>query len=46
MNHAFVEGLVRGMGNENVEVALEPQPGQCCVALRHPSAGAPDPLLP
>jgi predicted ArsR family transcriptional regulator len=34
MNHAFIEGLVRGIGNETVDVALQPQPGQCCVALR------------
>lgn len=34
MNHAFIEGLVRGIGNETVDVALEPKPGQCCVTLR------------
>ena len=39
MNHAFIEGLVRGIGNETVNVALEPQPGQCCVALRSSRGG-------
>lgn len=34
MNRAFVDGLVRGLGNETVEVALEPKPGECCVVLR------------
>jgi predicted ArsR family transcriptional regulator len=34
MNHAFIDGVVRGIGNETLQVALEPQPGQCCVALR------------
>jgi predicted ArsR family transcriptional regulator len=33
MNHAFIDGLVRGLGNETVEVALEPTPGECCVVL-------------
>jgi predicted ArsR family transcriptional regulator len=34
MNQAFIEGLVRGLGNETVEAALQPKPGQCCVTLR------------
>ncbi|MGH2655174.1 MAG: helix-turn-helix transcriptional regulator [Actinomycetota bacterium] len=34
MNRAFIDGLVRGLGNETVEVALEPTPGECCVVLR------------
>lgn len=34
MNHAFVEGFVRGIGNKTVDAALEPKPGQCCVTLR------------
>jgi predicted ArsR family transcriptional regulator len=40
MNRAFIEGLVRGIGNENVDVALEPKPGQCCVALRRSGTSA------
>ena len=39
MNHAFIEGLVRGIGNESVDVALEPKPGQCCVTLRRSGTG-------
>ncbi|MDQ4149499.1 MAG: transcriptional regulator [Actinomycetota bacterium] len=35
MNHAFVEGLTRGIGSEMVEVLLEPSPDECCVRLRH-----------
>jgi predicted ArsR family transcriptional regulator len=34
MNHAFIDGLVRGIGNDTLDVALEPKPGQCCVTLR------------
>ncbi len=39
MNQAFIDGLVRGLGNNNVDVALEPKPGQCCVTLRRPPEG-------
>ena len=34
MNRAFIEGIIRGIGNQSLEVALEPTPGQCCVVLR------------
>ena len=34
MNRSFIEGIVRGIGNRSLEAALEPTPGQCCVALR------------
>jgi len=34
LNREFVDGLLRGLGNETVEAALEPTPGQCCVKLR------------
>jgi predicted ArsR family transcriptional regulator len=34
MNRAFIEGIVRGLGNESLEAALEPTPGECCVVLR------------
>jgi predicted ArsR family transcriptional regulator len=49
MNRAFIEGLVRGIGNQSLEAALEPTPGECCVVLRPrrqegPSTvGRPDP---
>ncbi|MGH2732441.1 MAG: helix-turn-helix transcriptional regulator [Actinomycetota bacterium] len=34
MNQAWVKGVVRGLGNETVEAALDPRPGECCVRLR------------
>ncbi|HEY7661325.1 MAG TPA: helix-turn-helix domain-containing protein [Actinomycetota bacterium] len=37
MNQAFVEGLVRGLGNERVEAVLTRRPGDCCVSLRAPT---------
>lgn len=40
MNRDFIEGFVRGLGNDRVEAALERGPGRCCVKLRVPS-GAP-----
>jgi predicted ArsR family transcriptional regulator len=40
MNHAFVQGLVRGLGNNNVDVRLEPTEGRCCVKLRSPAKNA------
>jgi predicted ArsR family transcriptional regulator len=36
LNQALIDGLLRGLGNETVDAALEPQPGQCCVKLRAP----------
>jgi predicted ArsR family transcriptional regulator len=40
MNQAFVDGLLRGMGNDSVEAALTCVPGECCVTLVAPSRGA------
>jgi predicted ArsR family transcriptional regulator len=34
LNRDFIDGLLRGLGNEGVEAALAPTPGQCCVKLR------------
>lgn len=34
LNREFVDGMMRGLGNENVEAVLEPTPGECCVKLR------------
>jgi predicted ArsR family transcriptional regulator len=34
LNREFIDGLLRGLGNESVEAALEPTPGECCVKLR------------
>ncbi|MGH2795042.1 MAG: helix-turn-helix transcriptional regulator [Actinomycetota bacterium] len=36
MNQAFLDGILRGLGNESVEAALECKPGDCCVTLRAP----------
>jgi predicted ArsR family transcriptional regulator len=37
MNQAFVDGLLRGLGNETVEAALTCRPGDCCVTVRPPA---------
>lgn len=34
LNREFIDGLLRGLGNESVEAALLPTPGECCVKLR------------
>ncbi|MGH2698989.1 MAG: helix-turn-helix transcriptional regulator [Actinomycetota bacterium] len=34
INQAFIDGLLRGLGNESVEASLEPVADQCCVKLR------------
>jgi len=34
MNQAFVEGLLRGLGNDTVHAVLESAAGNCCVTLR------------
>ncbi|CAN5738201.1 helix-turn-helix domain-containing protein [soil metagenome] len=39
MNRSFIEGIVRGLGNENVQVVLEPEDGHCCVKLCSPGSG-------
>lgn len=36
MNQAFIDGLLRGLGNDTVEALLESEPGDCCVTLRAP----------
>lgn len=38
MNQAFIDGLLRGLGNDSVEASLECKPGDCCVTLRAPAA--------
>jgi predicted ArsR family transcriptional regulator len=37
MNEAFIRGLVRGLGNDSVDVTLEPSAERCCVKLCAPS---------
>jgi predicted ArsR family transcriptional regulator len=39
LNRSFVDGMLRGLGNENVEALLDPVPGQCCVRLQPPATG-------
>lgn len=34
LNREFIDGLLRGLGNDTVEAALEPTPGECCVKLK------------
>lgn len=38
MNLALAEGLVRGLGDQNLHPRLDPQPGFCCVAFRSEKA--------
>jgi predicted ArsR family transcriptional regulator len=33
MNHAFLEGLLEGLGRADLEGRLEPLPGRCCVVV-------------
>jgi predicted ArsR family transcriptional regulator len=33
LNQAFVDGLLRGLGNESLVAELDPLPGECCVRL-------------
>lgn len=48
MNRSFLEGVLRGMGNDSVDSVLACKPGDCCVTLRAPGAPQPppDPLGP
>jgi predicted ArsR family transcriptional regulator len=39
MNRSFVDGILRGLGNQNVETVIERRPGECCVELRRAEAG-------
>lgn len=38
MNRSFVDGILRGLGNTNVEAVIERRPGECCVELRRGEA--------
>jgi predicted ArsR family transcriptional regulator len=40
LNHALVDGLVRGLGNHSVQVLLNPDPQHCCVVLNAPTSVA------
>lgn len=39
MNRSFIEGIVRGLGNESVQAVLAPESGHCCVKLCSPGSG-------
>jgi predicted ArsR family transcriptional regulator len=34
LNREFVDGFLRGLGNNSVQAELRPTPGECCVKLR------------
>jgi predicted ArsR family transcriptional regulator len=34
MNLAMADGMLAGLGDERISARLDPQPGQCCVAIR------------
>jgi predicted ArsR family transcriptional regulator len=36
LNLAFIDGLLRGLGNDTVRAELRPEPGWCCVRLSPP----------
>jgi predicted ArsR family transcriptional regulator len=36
VNQAFIDGMLRGFGNDTVDALLESTPGQCCVKLQSP----------
>jgi predicted ArsR family transcriptional regulator len=38
MNRAFIDGVIRGLGNDTVEAVLACKPGDCCVTVRAPGS--------
>ena len=38
LNQAFIDGFLKGLGNESVTAVLDPKPGQCCVRLQQSEA--------
>jgi predicted ArsR family transcriptional regulator len=38
MNRSYIDGLVRGLGNERLDVVLDRAPGRCCVQVQVPPA--------
>jgi predicted ArsR family transcriptional regulator len=42
LNRELIHGVVSGLGNDTVDVALAPAPGRCCVELRPPWSSPPD----
>ncbi len=39
MNEAFLEGLLEGHGDEDLEASLDPRPGRCCVVIKPVATG-------
>lgn len=39
LNQSFIDGMLRGLGNESVEALLDPVVGRCCVKLQPPATG-------
>jgi hypothetical protein len=37
LNERLVEGIVRGLGNDTLDVSLEPATEECCVVLGPPA---------
>lgn len=38
LNHAYLCGLLEGLGSDGVEAVLAPRPGECCVEMRSRNA--------
>jgi predicted ArsR family transcriptional regulator len=34
LNHAFLDGLLSGLGVESLAASLDPRPGECCVRIQ------------
>jgi predicted ArsR family transcriptional regulator len=34
INKAFIDGVLKGLGDDSLDAVLEPRPGECCVHLR------------
>jgi predicted ArsR family transcriptional regulator len=40
LNQAFISGVLSGLGSEDLDAALDPQPGHCCVRIQSTGAVA------
>lgn len=40
LNQAFISGILSGLGSNELNAALDPQPGQCCVRIQSSAAVA------
>jgi predicted ArsR family transcriptional regulator len=39
MNRSYLQGVLDGLGRDDVTASLEPEPGRCCVAIRARAQG-------